>query len=153
MSCGPRCGKDLGNASLKRDLNITRNAIVSLSPNTYSCAGEGDRFGGGGVASLACDTGLKYRLMPVGFDIIFSMASSSVVGADDKEESESAMVEGRLTWRLRQKCESKVQSRVKEGVKMKELDFRGWTGERSELNTPTWQRDRLAFPGLICLPS
>lgn len=65
-------------------------AISGLSAKTYSCGGDGSRFGGG-----VSDSFLKYFAIPTGSSIAMA-ASSSVGGADDNEEtseSEGDMVE------------------------------------------------------------
>lgn len=77
-------------------------AMFGLSAKTYSCGGEGARFGGG-----VDDFFLKYLAMPTGSSIAMA-ASSSVGGADDSDEiseSESDMLCG-LWWRDggRRKC-------------------------------------------------
>lgn len=56
-------------------------AISGLSATTYSCGGDGSRFGGG-----VSDSFLKYFAIPVGWSIAI-VASSSVGGADDNDES------------------------------------------------------------------
>jgi hypothetical protein len=56
-------------------------AISGLSATTYSCGGDGSRFGGG-----VSDSFLKYFAIPVGRSIAI-VASSSVGGADDNDES------------------------------------------------------------------
>lgn len=65
-------------------------AISGLSASTYSCGGEGSRFGGG-----VSDSFLKYLVMPTGSSsMAIGAASSSVGGADDSDEmseSESDM--------------------------------------------------------------
>jgi hypothetical protein len=65
-------------------------AILGLSASTYSCGGDGSRFGGG-----VSDSFLKYFAMPTGRSSIAIAASSSVGGADDNDDSESegAMLE------------------------------------------------------------
>lgn len=63
-------------------------AIAGLSAITYSCGGEGSRFGGG-----VDDSFLKYLAIPTGLSTSISV-SSSVGGAEDNEEeseSEGAM--------------------------------------------------------------
>lgn len=56
--------------------------MCELSARTYSCGGEGARFGGG-----VSDSFLKYLVMPVGSSIAIEPDSSSVGGADDSDES------------------------------------------------------------------
>ena len=56
-------------------------AISGLSARTYSCGGDGSRFGGG-----VSDSFLKYFAMPEGFSVAM-LASSSVGGAEDNDES------------------------------------------------------------------
>lgn len=67
-------------------------AILGLSARTYSCGGEGSRFGGG-----VSDSFLKYFAMPTGSGSSIAMAASSSVGgaddSDDSSESEGAMVD------------------------------------------------------------
>lgn len=62
-------------------------AILGLSASTYSCGGDGSRFGGG-----VSDSFLKYFAMPTGVSST-AIASSSVGGADDNDDrSESERV-------------------------------------------------------------
>lgn len=56
-------------------------AISGLSAKTYSCGGDGSRFGGG-----VSDSFLKYFAIPEDFSTDMA-ASSSVGGADDNDES------------------------------------------------------------------
>ena len=66
-------------------------AISGLSARTYSCGGDGERFGGGDSDSF-----LKYFAMPAGSSSIDIGDSSSVNGADDSDEesvSESDMAD------------------------------------------------------------
>lgn len=55
-------------------------------------------MGGGGedgIFEVPLGAGLKYRSMPVGCENFFAMASSSVVGAEDRSElSPADMMEG-----------------------------------------------------------
>ena len=63
---------------------------MGLSARTYSCGGDGSRFGGG-----VSDSFLKYFAIPTGAASISIAASSSVGGADDNDErsdSEGAML-------------------------------------------------------------
>lgn len=72
-------------------------AMSGLSARTYSCGGDGDRFGGGDSDSF-----LKYFAMPAGFSSIGIGDSSSVNGADDSDEeseSESDMTD-MVVWRM-----------------------------------------------------
>jgi hypothetical protein len=55
--------------------------MLGLSARTYSCGGDGSRFGGG-----VSDSFLKYFAIPAGFSTAIA-ASSSVGGADDNDES------------------------------------------------------------------
>lgn len=67
--------------------------MSGLSASTYSCGGEGARFGGGGEAALAGVLGLKYFSKPMLRWTDAAMVSSSVDGGDDREdESEPDMV-------------------------------------------------------------
>lgn len=68
-------------------LHSQLTAISELSSSTYSCGGEGCRFGGG-----VSDSFLKYLVMPTGSSTAIGAFSSSVGGADDSDdrsESES----------------------------------------------------------------
>lgn len=57
-------------------------AMFGLSARTYSCGGDGSRFGGGeGGASF-----LKYLVIPTGLSTSMAGGSSSEGGADDSEE-------------------------------------------------------------------
>lgn len=72
-------------------------AIFGLSARTYSCGGEGSRFAGGD-----CDSFLKYLVIPTGSSTSMVGDSSSVGGADDKEdrsEPEADMVDGGKLYR------------------------------------------------------
>ena len=68
-------------AMRKNFLRSKLTAISGLSATTYSCGGDGSRFGGG-----VSDSFLKYFAIPVGCSIAM-VASSSVGGADDNDES------------------------------------------------------------------
>lgn len=64
--------------------------MMGLSARTYSCGGDGSRFGGG-----VSDSFLKYFVIPTGAASTSIAVSSSVGGADDNEErseSEGAML-------------------------------------------------------------
>jgi hypothetical protein len=64
--------------------------MFGLSARTYSCGGDGSRFGGG-----VSDSFLKYFAIPSGSSMAMA-ASSSVGGADESEErseSECAMID------------------------------------------------------------
>lgn len=68
-------------------LHSQLTAISELSSSTYSCGGDGSRFGGG-----VSDSFLKYLVMPTGSSTAMGAFSSSVGGADDSDdrsESES----------------------------------------------------------------
>lgn len=65
--------------------------MSGLSAKTYSCGGEGARFGGGDSDSF-----LKYLVMPTGSSTAMGADSSSDGGADDSDErseSESDMLD------------------------------------------------------------
>ena len=73
-------------------------ATSELSASTYSCGGEAGRFGGG-------DCCLKYFVIGAVLSTTMAMDSSSLDGADDREdESDNDMVErlvvfrGYLSW-------------------------------------------------------
>jgi len=55
--------------------------MSGLSASTYSCGGEGSRFGGG-----VSDSFLKYLVMPTGSSTAIGAFSSSVGGADDSDD-------------------------------------------------------------------
>jgi hypothetical protein len=55
--------------------------MSGLSARTYSCGGEGSRFGGGDSDSF-----LKYLVMPTGSSTAIGATSSSEGGADDRDE-------------------------------------------------------------------
>ena len=70
-------------------IKVKLTAMLGWSARTYSCGGDGSRFGGG-----VSDSFLKYLAMPTGWSIAMA-ASSSVGGAeesDDKSDSECDML-------------------------------------------------------------
>lgn len=73
-----------------------RTAISGLSANTYSCGGDGSRFGLGGVASLGSKAGLRSTLwknlrMPWRSSNWISDSSSD--GGGDKDDTDESSEE------------------------------------------------------------
>jgi hypothetical protein len=80
---------------------LVRTAMSGLSSGTYTCSGEGSRFLRGGVGERSFCL-KKVRILPCFFFCGVALEpfvgatsmgiSSSVDGADEREESESAML-------------------------------------------------------------
>ena len=69
-------------------------AISGLSASTYSCGGEGSRFGGG-----VSDSFLKYLVIPTGSSsMAIGAVSSSVGGADESDESSESESDDIAFW-------------------------------------------------------